>query len=75
MHDTETYKKFLESLDEVRRLDKVLPQLSHEAEMFRQAFQNCSVSADDAIIAIGVCLACKNIDQHLQCLLHDHFCL
>jgi hypothetical protein len=54
MHDTETYKKFLESLDEVRRLDKVLLQLSHEAEMFRQAFQNCSVSADDAIIAIGV---------------------
>jgi hypothetical protein len=39
MHDTETYKKFLESLDEVRRLDKVLLQLSHEAEMFRQAFK------------------------------------
>jgi hypothetical protein len=75
MHDTETYKKFLESLDEVRRLDKVLLQLSHEAEMFRQAFQNCSVSANDAIIAIGVHLACENIDQHLQCLLQDHFCL
>jgi hypothetical protein len=29
MHDTEAYKKFLESLDEVRRLDKVLPQCSH----------------------------------------------
>jgi hypothetical protein len=29
MHDTDTYKKFLESLDEVRHLDKVLPQLSH----------------------------------------------
>ncbi len=29
MHDKDTYKKFLESLDEVRRLDKVLPQSSH----------------------------------------------
>ncbi|CAK9219145.1 unnamed protein product [Sphagnum troendelagicum] len=29
MHDTETYKKFLESLDEVRRLDKLRNQLSN----------------------------------------------